>query len=144
MPSLSSTTRSSGRALLGIEAPRKIAMRSASASRHHETPKPAYRYTPVGGALPAPEPDVVSVQARPWSPAKDQRPETRDQRPETRLGSQRAAVDVAGATAAGVEAANAETAAMSCTDMLVTTPFISSAHGPRRAPVFMSKSCRIV
>jgi hypothetical protein len=33
---------------------------------------------------------------------------------------------------------------MSCTDMLVTIDFMSSDHGPRRAPVFMSNSCRIV
>src|SRR5688572_19214146 len=59
---------------------------------------------------------------------------------------QRAAVVVLGraAAGAGVEAANADTAARSCTDMLVTIGFISSAQGPRRAPVFMSKSCRMV
>ena len=45
---------------------------------------------------------------------------------------------------AGVEAANADTAAMSGTDMLVTIDFISADQGPRRAPVFMSKSCRMV
>jgi hypothetical protein len=28
--------------------------------------------------------------------------------------------------------------------MLVTIAFISSDHGPRRAPVFMSNSCRMV
>ena len=53
------------------------------------------------------------------------------------------AVDRAAAGAA-VEAANADTALMSWTDMLVTIGFMSSAHGPRRAPVFMSKSCRMV
>ena len=59
---------------------------------------------------------------------------------------QRAAVVVLGlaAAAAGVAAANADTAVMSCSDMLVTIDFISSDQGPRRAPVFMSKSCRIV
>jgi hypothetical protein len=53
-----------------------------------------------------------------------------------------AAVVVLGraAAGAGVEAANADTAAISATDMLVTIGFISSAHGPRRAPVFMSNS----
>ena len=71
-----------------------------------------------------------------------EQPESRDRK--RRPGSQRAAVVVVGGRAAGVEAANAETAAMSCTDMLATTDFISSAQGPRRAPVFMSKSCRIV
>jgi hypothetical protein len=48
------------------------------------------------------------------------------------------------ATGAGVEAANADTAAMSGTDMLVTVDFMSADHGPRRAPVFMSKSCRMM
>jgi hypothetical protein len=59
---------------------------------------------------------------------------------------QRAALVAVGRAAAGaaVEAANADTAVMSCTDMLVTIGFMSSAHGPRRAPVFMSKSCRMV
>ncbi len=59
---------------------------------------------------------------------------------------QRAAVVVLGlaAAGAGVEAANADTAAMSGTDMLVTIDFMSSDQGPRRAPVFMSKSCRMV
>jgi hypothetical protein len=59
---------------------------------------------------------------------------------------QRAAVVVLGraAAGAGVAAANAETAVMSGTDMLATIDFISSAQGPRRAPVFMSKSCRMV
>jgi hypothetical protein len=61
------------------------------------------------------------------------------------LMPQRAAVVAVGrAAGAGVEAANADTAVMSCTDMLVTVDFMSSAHGPRRAPVFMSKSCRMV
>jgi hypothetical protein len=69
---------------------------------------------------------------------------TKVQRLETKAVTQREAVDVVGAAGAGVDAANAETAAMSCTDMLVTTDFISADHGPRRAPVFMSKSCRIV
>ena len=59
---------------------------------------------------------------------------------------QRAAVVVLGlaAAGAGVEAANADTAAMSGTDMLVTIDFMSSDQGPRRAPVFMSNSCRMV
>ena len=53
------------------------------------------------------------------------------------------AVEFAAAGAA-VEAANAETAIISCADMLVTIGFMSSLHGPRRAPVFMSNSCRMV
>ena len=74
----------------------------------------------------------------------DHSPETTDEGACRAFSTQREAVDVVGTVGGSVEAANADTAAMSWTDMLVTIDFISSDHGPRRAPVFISKSCRMV
>jgi hypothetical protein len=45
---------------------------------------------------------------------------------------------------AGTEAAYADTAIMSCTDIEFTIGFISSDQGPRRVPTFMSNNWRIV